>query len=127
MSKTIFSFILPIRTGGLDKSVFSCKFDSVAGEYMMINLTEVKQTARLAALRLSEPELMKFQRELISILKHFHQLDRLAADIDLAPRADTMPLSALRNDKISDSLAAKVALKNAPSVREGMFNVPKVI
>lgn len=94
---------------------------------MSITLAEVKHAARLAGLRLSEPELLKFQTELTSILDHIHQLDKMAAEKVLPSERAVIAVSALRNDSVVCSLAVKDVLKNAPSTREGMFNVPKVI
>lgn len=94
---------------------------------MSIAVDEIKHVARLAGLRLSESELQKYQKELTSILDHIHQLDKMAADDVLSPERVAVTLSNVRSDTICRSLAAVDALKNAPSVRVGMFNVPKVI
>ncbi len=94
---------------------------------MSIAIEEIKHAADLAGFRLSESELPEFQKQLNSILSHIHQLDKLAVDAVLFPERVAASLADLRSDTVCRSLAAAEALKSAPSVGEGMFNVPKVI
>jgi len=94
---------------------------------MLIAIEEVKHAAQLAGLRLSESELPKFQKELSSILDHIQLLSKIAANTVMASDRVVITLADLRSDTVCRSLAAEDTLKNAPSVREGMFNIPKVI
>jgi aspartyl-tRNA(Asn)/glutamyl-tRNA(Gln) amidotransferase subunit C len=94
---------------------------------MSIAIDEIKHAAHLAGLRLSESELLKFQKELSSIPDYIQQLRKMAANTVMASDRIAITLSDVRNDTVCRSLAAVDALNNAPSVRVGMFNVPKVI
>jgi aspartyl-tRNA(Asn)/glutamyl-tRNA(Gln) amidotransferase subunit C len=121
------SLISAIRHRILDKFFFSYKFVSVAGEFMVMAVEEVKYAARLAGLWLRDSELPKSQKDLSCILDYIQQLDITAANAVPASKRVSAASIDLRNDTVCRSLAAENALKNAPSVKEGMFNVPKVI
>ena len=94
---------------------------------MSIAVEEVKHAAHLAGLSLSKSGTGKFKKQLSAILGYIQQLDKAAGESVTTPERVAATLSDLRKDIVCPSLAVEDALKNAPSIRAGMFNVPKVI
>ncbi|NIP41868.1 MAG: Asp-tRNA(Asn)/Glu-tRNA(Gln) amidotransferase subunit GatC [candidate division Zixibacteria bacterium] len=92
---------------------------------MTIASDEIKKLAWLARLELDEAEIGKLKTELSAILDHFQILNEVETEaIDLHQTGTGTPL---RNDIPCESLSKAEALKNAPAIKDGMFNVPKVI
>lgn len=90
----------------------------------MIERDQVLHVARLARLRLSEPEVERMTGELSGILEH---VDRIAG-LDLEGVEPTSHVVALENvlraDEPRPSLPQEVALASAPDPRDGAFRVP---
>jgi aspartyl-tRNA(Asn)/glutamyl-tRNA(Gln) amidotransferase subunit C len=94
---------------------------------MPISKEGVEYVARLARLKLSEEEKVKFQKELESIINYFDQLKTVNTE-DVPPTSQVIPLeNVLREDQIKKSLSTKEALANAPDRKDDYFKVPQVI
>ncbi|HQI82268.1 MAG TPA: Asp-tRNA(Asn)/Glu-tRNA(Gln) amidotransferase subunit GatC [Deltaproteobacteria bacterium] len=94
---------------------------------MRLTADDVLHSARLARLRLDPGEVEQFRRELSSILDYMD----LLGDIDtrgIEPTVHVHALTnALREDVAGPSMPREEALRGAPSVHEGSFDVPMVI
>ncbi|MBD3216758.1 MAG: Asp-tRNA(Asn)/Glu-tRNA(Gln) amidotransferase subunit GatC [candidate division Zixibacteria bacterium] len=92
---------------------------------MAISSEEVRKIAWLARLRFEPDEIEKYKEDLSKILDYFKILDDIdSSGIEFTKSANSAPL---RDDIPYQSLPKVEALKNAPAVKDGMFNVPKVI
>jgi aspartyl-tRNA(Asn)/glutamyl-tRNA(Gln) amidotransferase subunit C len=92
-----------------------------------ITLAEVRHTAKLARLALSEPELETLREQLSRILGHVASLDALDV-ASVPPTSHAVPMEApLRADVVRDSLPRSELLAAAPSTEAGAFAVPKVM
>ncbi len=94
---------------------------------MKITPEEVRETALLARLELSDEELARMTRELDAILGYMEQL----AGVDVSgvePTTHAVPLElGLRADELGPQLTVAQALSAAPKPRDGLFEVPKII
>ena len=92
-----------------------------------ISPEDVKRTAALARLSLSDDEMESMTRDLDRILEHADQLKALDTE-GIEPTAHAIPLrTPLRVDRAAPAIDPEQALLNAP-LREGTaFGVPKVI
>ncbi|MDB6154376.1 MAG: glutamyl-tRNA amidotransferase [Chthoniobacteraceae bacterium] len=88
---------------------------------------DVRYTAQLARLNLSEEEIVKFQAQLSHVLKYVEKLKEV--DITgVEPTAHTSPIyNVFRADEPRQWLDAEQALANAPRQANQLFIVPKVI
>jgi aspartyl-tRNA(Asn)/glutamyl-tRNA(Gln) amidotransferase subunit C len=88
---------------------------------------DVRYTAQLARLNLSEPEIAKFQAQLGQVLEYVEKLK--AVDVSgVEPTAHAFTVeNVFRSDESRASFSAEEALKNAPRAANGLFVVPKVI
>ena len=88
----------------------------------------VEKVAKLSRLELSEKELRLYEKQLAAILGFINKLSELETT-NTSPTSH--PLSGLKNvfreDRIRKSLSSEEALKNAPSKKESLFSVPKII
>ncbi len=92
---------------------------------MAISSEEVRKIAWLARLRFESEEIEKYKEDLSEILDYFKILDDVeSSGVEFSKSANT---AQLRDDVSYQSLPKAEALKNAPAVKDGMFNVPKVI
>jgi aspartyl-tRNA(Asn)/glutamyl-tRNA(Gln) amidotransferase subunit C len=92
-----------------------------------ITLSEVRHTAQLARLALSEQELETLREQLSRILGHVASLDALDV-ASVPPTSHAVPMEApLRLDVVRDSLPRSELLAAAPSTEAGAFAVPKVM
>jgi len=88
---------------------------------------DVRYTAQLARLTLSEEEIEKFQSQLSQVLKYVEKL-REVDTTGVEPTAHTNPIyNVFREDESRDWLTAEQALANAPRQANGLFVVTKVI
>ena len=88
---------------------------------------DVRYTAQLARLTLSEEEIETFQSQLSHVLKYVEKL-RQVDTTGVEPTAHTNPLyNVFRKDEARDWLTAEQALANAPRQANGLFVVTKVI
>jgi aspartyl-tRNA(Asn)/glutamyl-tRNA(Gln) amidotransferase subunit C len=87
----------------------------------------VEHVARLARLALSEDEIATFSRQLGEVLVYMERLNEVNTE-GIAPMTHVVDLeNVTRQDVAEPPLASGDALRNAPSSREGMFLVPRVI
>lgn len=94
---------------------------------MAVDKKDVLYTASLSRLKFTDEECAAFERDLNNILSYFEKLNELDTE-GIPPTAHVMELkNRFREDEIKPSLDRDLALKNAPSVRDGCFKVPKII
>ena len=88
---------------------------------------DVRYTAQLARLNLSETEIAKFQSQLAQVLEHVEKLS--AVDVSaVEPTAHANPVvNVFRADEAKPWFAPADALANAPRTANQLFIVPKVI
>ena len=88
---------------------------------------DVRYTAQLARLNLSEEEIAKFQAQLGQVLEYVEKLS--AVDVSgVEPTAHAFPVhNVFRDDAARPSFTAEQALANAPRSANGLFVMPKVI
>ncbi|MEQ1860051.1 MAG: Asp-tRNA(Asn)/Glu-tRNA(Gln) amidotransferase subunit GatC [Chthoniobacteraceae bacterium] len=88
---------------------------------------DVRYTAQLARLNLSEEEIAKFQAQLGQVLEYVEKLS--AVDVSgVEPTAHAFPVhNVFRADEPRPGFTAEEALANAPRAASGLFVVPKVI
>ncbi len=90
----------------------------------MIEREQVLHVARLARLRLSEPEVERMSSELSSILDHIEKINELDLD-DVAPTSHVIDVeNALRPDEPRPSIPRERALEQAPDPADDGFRVP---
>lgn len=88
---------------------------------------EVEQLALLARLRLDDDEVERMREDLGAILAH---MDALAAvdTTGVEPMTHAVPMDLRpRADEVEPSLPQAVALRGAPDVADGAFQVPHII
>ena len=87
----------------------------------------VRYTAQLARLDLTDAEIEKFQNQLGQVLSHVEQLRK----VDVSHVAATAHANAVTNvfrvDEVRESFSQETALSNAPRSANGLIVVPKVI
>ena len=94
---------------------------------MRITADEVRATAELARLELSQEELTRLERELSAILDYMTDLGKLDTT-GVEPMTHAVPLFApLRADVLGPQLDVDVALADAPRREGSFFEVPKII
>ncbi|EQB62960.1 MAG: aspartyl/glutamyl-tRNA amidotransferase subunit C [candidate division Zixibacteria bacterium RBG-1] len=94
---------------------------------MAITIQDVEHIAKLARLRLTEEEKLRFQKELGKIIEYFDQLKKLNTD-GVPPTTHVVPLeNVLREDAVKPCLSVEEALANAPDRKGNYFRVPKVV
>ncbi len=91
---------------------------------------DVRETATLARLELSDEEIARLTRELDAILGYMELLDQLdvsgvppmthAVSLDLPLRDDVL-------EALEPQLPLEAALSDAPRPHDGFFEVPKII
>ena len=87
----------------------------------------VAKVARLARLDLTADELDVMTTQLVGMLDHFSDIDKLKLD-DVAPLAQPLPLkNVLRDDVVQPSLDRSEVLAVAPAAEDGRFRVPPTI
>ena len=88
---------------------------------------DVRYTAQLARLNLTEEEIAKFQSQLSQVLEFVEKLS-LVDVTGVEPTAHTNPVfNVFREDHERDWFSAKEALANAPRQANGLFMVTKVV
>jgi aspartyl-tRNA(Asn)/glutamyl-tRNA(Gln) amidotransferase subunit C len=94
---------------------------------MKITPEEVRATALLARLELSDEELPRLTRELDAILGYMDELARVDVT-GVEPTTHAVPLDLpLREDALGPHLDVEAALGDAPRRQDGLFEVPKII
>ena len=90
----------------------------------MIERDQVVHVARLARLRLSEPELERMSRELSSVLDHIEKIGELDLD-GVEPTSHVVHIeNVLRPDEPRPSHARERVLAEAPDASSEGFRVP---
>lgn len=94
---------------------------------MAISREEVEHIAKLAKLSLSEQEVDKYAKDLVSIAEFVNQLNEV--DISgVEPTAHVVDKkNVFRKDDRKESFPREQILKNAPSKEAGCISVPKVV
>jgi aspartyl-tRNA(Asn)/glutamyl-tRNA(Gln) amidotransferase subunit C len=93
-----------------------------------ISIDDVKHTAQLANIALTDDEATKMQAELGAILGYIQQLDT----VDTTQVEPTYQVTGLENVMRDDILidygvSQDALLKNAPASQDGQIKVPKVL
>jgi aspartyl-tRNA(Asn)/glutamyl-tRNA(Gln) amidotransferase subunit C len=92
-----------------------------------ISEAEVRETALLARLQLSDEEVARMTGELDAILGYMETLARLDVS-DVPPTAHAVPMQLrLRADEPGPQLSPDEALADAPRRHDDYFEVPKII
>src|SRR5271167_2171334 len=88
---------------------------------------DVRYTAQLARLNLSEEEIATFQSQLSQVLAYVEKLNEVDVG-NVEPTAHTNPLfNVLRKDESRDWFTPEQALANAPRQANNLFVVTKVV
>ena len=88
---------------------------------------DVRYTAKLARLHLSEEEIAKFQTQLSQVLEYVEKLEQVNVEgVEPTAHANAV-FNVFRKDEARDFFTQKEALANAPRQANGLFIVPKVI
>ncbi len=94
---------------------------------MKIKTKELKYVADLARIKLTEKETGLFSKQLNSILEYIDKLKQLDTK-KVEPMSHALEMvNIFREDKVKKSLDREKVLENAPSAKDGFFEVPKVI
>src|SRR5882672_10351991 len=95
-----------------------------------ISADEVRQTALLARLELSDGEVERLTRELDAILGYMESLAQLDVT-GVEPTTHAVPVELYLRDDVRGQLAPELsidaALGDAPRRHDGYFEVPKII
>ncbi len=88
---------------------------------------DVRYTAQLARLRLSEEEVTTFQPQLAQVLEHIKKLEQVdVSAVEPTAHANAV-FNVFREDVAREAFTPAEALANAPRSANGLFIVPKVI
>lgn len=94
---------------------------------MSLSKEQVEYIATLARLRLQDDEIADVVEKLSNIVDFVDQLQAAPTD-DVVPMAHPLNMSQrLRADEIAESDQRDQVQKNAPSVEDGYYLVPRVI
>ncbi|MCX6956697.1 MAG: Asp-tRNA(Asn)/Glu-tRNA(Gln) amidotransferase subunit GatC [Verrucomicrobia bacterium] len=90
-------------------------------------LLDIDHVAKLARLALTPEEKAKFSQQLGDVLHHIEQLSKVDVS-GVEPTAHASPVFNVWADDVAQAgLAVTDALRNAPSQRDNMVAVPKVV
>jgi aspartyl-tRNA(Asn)/glutamyl-tRNA(Gln) amidotransferase subunit C len=88
---------------------------------------QVRKTAQLGRILLSDEEVKSFTSQLGDILTYIGKLNELDTETT-EPLHHVLPLTnVLRQDEPRPSLGSDLAVREAPARRAGFFKVPKVL
>ena len=94
---------------------------------MSLHTEDVRKVARLARIRMDDPELDRMAPRLSKIIDFVEQLAGVDTD-NVEPLSNVVDITlALRDDVVNDGDCAEKILKNAPEDTQGYFVVPKVV
>lgn len=94
---------------------------------MAITLEQMRHTAKLARLELSDEQLTELMHHINALMGHFERLQALPLD-EVEPTAHSIPVfDAMREDIVGATLPREQALANAPEARDGLFIVPRIV
>ncbi len=90
-------------------------------------IQQLRKTAHLARLNLTEEEEELYSKQLEEILNYFQKLQELDTS-NVEPMAHVLPLNNVwREDEIKESMEKELILKNAPEIENNCFKVPKIV
>ena len=92
-----------------------------------ISRDEVAYVAHLARLEFKEEEMEKFTSQLNSILLYIDKLSEVETSSIEPLSSASRGRNAFRTDTARESIPVQESLANAPEVRGGFFQVPRVI
>jgi aspartyl-tRNA(Asn)/glutamyl-tRNA(Gln) amidotransferase subunit C len=88
---------------------------------------QVRKTAKLARLELSDAEVEEFAGQLSAILDYVERMNKLNTE-GVEPLAHCLPISnVFREDIVKESLGTEKTLANAPQRDGAFFKVPKIL
>ncbi|MCC6864042.1 MAG: Asp-tRNA(Asn)/Glu-tRNA(Gln) amidotransferase subunit GatC [Rhodobacteraceae bacterium] len=94
---------------------------------MSIDIETARRVAKLACIRVEEPDLQKLAEQLNDIVSFMKQLNEVDVT-GIEPMTSVTPIQLKRRaDVVTDGSVQTQILKNAPDAREGFFAVPKVV
>ena len=94
---------------------------------MKLTQKEVEYVANLARIQVSEAEKKQFSNDLSSILTYMQELNEVDTK-GVSPMSSVLSqASLLREDEVLKSIVQDKVIENAPAVKDGMFQVPKII
>lgn len=94
---------------------------------MAVTIKEVEHVAKLARLRFTEDEVVKFTRQFNQILDYMEKLNELDTS-NVEPLSHVVELqNVFRDDEVHPSYPREEVFRNAPSHDGKFFKVPKVI
>lgn len=94
---------------------------------MSIDIETARRVAKLACIRVEEPDLQKLAEQLNDIVSFMKQLNEVDVT-GIEPMTSVTPIQLKRRaDVVTDGNVQAQILKNAPDAREGFFAVPKVV
>ena len=100
------------------------------GQFQMdkkIDSEQVRKTAKLARLELTDAEVDQFSGQLNAVLEYVEKMNELDTD-NVEPLAHCLPVSnCFREDVIVESLGSERTLANAPQRDGQFFKVPKIL
>ena len=92
-----------------------------------IDSEQVRKTAKLARLDLTDAEVEQFSGQLSAIMEYVEKMNQLDTD-NVEPLAHCLPISnVFRADDIKESLGTEKTLANAPQTDKDFFKVPKIL
>ena len=95
----------------------------------MLSSKEVQHIAKLARIALTDAEILRFQKDLTSILEYFDILREVDAS-SITPGTNTLPLqNVTRQDvvKAKDGEEHKRLLEMAPATKDGYLKVKSIL
>ena len=96
-------------------------------EVERISRGEVKHVAKLARLKITDPEADAYQKELNAVLEHFEALQELDTE-NVEPMSHVLEMKNVwREDEPRKSSKAESLMANAPEEESGYFKVPKIL
>ncbi|GIV09047.1 MAG: aspartyl/glutamyl-tRNA(Asn/Gln) amidotransferase subunit C [Fimbriimonadales bacterium] len=94
---------------------------------MAITLEQMRHTAKLARLELSDEQLTELMHAINALMAHFERLQALPLEA-VEPTSHSIPVyDAMREDVVGATLPREQALDNAPEARDGLFIVPRIV
>ncbi|MCX7993391.1 MAG: Asp-tRNA(Asn)/Glu-tRNA(Gln) amidotransferase subunit GatC [Fimbriimonadales bacterium] len=94
---------------------------------MALTLEQMRHTAKLARLELSDEQLTDLMHAINALMAHFERLQALPLD-EVEPTSHSFPVyNAFREDVVGATLPREAALANAPEARDGLFIVPRIV
>lgn len=92
-----------------------------------IDDAQVRKTAKLARLDLSDAEVKEFAGQLSAILDYVERMNKLNTE-GVEALAHCLPISnVFREDIVKESLGTEKTLANAPQRDGSFFKVPKIL